>query len=255
VRVMLGMPTYGQIEGRTADCVDAGVGALRSAGHAVDRFRVTEPGITTARTVCVAAALMQGSDALIQVDHDMVFAPTCLLALVQALVACKHVVGVTYAAKRLEWSGVQEAVVAGVPPEDLAAMGSKPQVEVRDKKIPGFRLGRWEYATVDSVGTGVFATSRECLTRMVAAYPETEDPPSPLHDMPWPYLFDNEFRPTADGVRRYMGEDWVFCKRWRAIGGSVHVLTNEPVGHLGTFEYRTDFQAFCVRRGIAVTYE
>lgn len=157
MKILLGFPTYGQIEGRTADSVTAAVDTLRAAGHSVDRVRVVEPGITTARTVCVAAALSSGVDALVQVDHDMVFGPNVLLGLVQALLATWHVVGVAYAAKQVLWDEVQAATVAGIPPGDLAAMASNPQVEIRreTKTIRGLRLGRYEYADVDSVGTGI----------------------------------------------------------------------------------------------------
>ncbi|HEY1696514.1 MAG TPA: hypothetical protein VGG39_30340 [Polyangiaceae bacterium] len=42
--------------------------------------------------------------------------------------------------------------------------------------------------------------------------------------------------PTTIG--RYLTEDYSFCRRWRLLGGKIHVLLEGELGHVGTYVYR-----------------
>lgn len=55
-----------------------------------------------------------------------------------------------------------------------------------------------------------------------------------------PYIFNQGFdmalnRSIEDD---FIGEDVHFCKKWRELGGKIHVNTRVRVGHIGEFEYR-----------------
>jgi hypothetical protein len=45
------------------------------------------------------------------------------------------------------------------------------------------------------------------------------------------------FNRTADPAGNLMAEDFSFCSRWRACGGPIWVLLDEPILHAGTYLY------------------
>ncbi len=71
---------------------------------------------------------------------------------------------------------------------------------------------------VSEIGAGLLLLSRACLERMVAAYPGR--------------MF--EFRHGLAGDPwAYVGEDMVFCERWRALGGKIYADPGFRVDHVG----------------------
>ena len=40
--------------------------------------------------------------------------------------------------------------------------------------------------------------------------------------------------------RRYLSEDYAFCKRWRDIGGKIHVYLPVVTVHHGSYAYMYD---------------
>lgn len=77
-------------------------------------------------------------------------------------------------------------------------------------------------------GFGFVKLSRKCVTEMVRAYPhlEYQDPAAP-HAKCWA-LFDFAL---IDGV--YWGEDMLFARRWREIGGRVWCDPELTFTHIG----------------------
>lgn len=82
---------------------------------------------------------------------------------------------------------------------------------------------------VEAVTPGFFLLSRVALEQMTAAYPELicvdHDAPGGKFSM----LFDNQVRP--DGV---WDEGFVFCERWRKLGGKVWVDPDISMQHCGS---------------------
>jgi hypothetical protein len=82
----------------------------------------------------------------------------------------------------------------------------------------------------ERTGTGFMRLRRDCLAAMVSAYPQLKlkDPATPPSD--WLYaLFDTSI---ANG--QYLGEDFTFCDRWRAVGGKVMIDPQINFAHIGT---------------------
>ena len=80
---------------------------------------------------------------------------------------------------------------------------------------------------VTGIGTGFLLVSRECVERMVDAYPEL--------------LFDPGEGQTEYGLfdsiivnRTRYSDDFAFCWRWRKIGGQVHVMPSIKLAHVGS---------------------
>jgi hypothetical protein len=99
-------------------------------------------------------------------------------------------------------------------------------------------------AEVAGVGTGFLMIERQVFERMFEAYPELKidlkstesDPDRVLRSDQAEYYYALFAQTLENG--RYLGEDLSFCKRWRRIGGRVHI---DPVGdvvHIGTYEFK-----------------
>jgi hypothetical protein len=88
--------------------------------------------------------------------------------------------------------------------------------------LNGINEGNWLGA--DRIGSGMIALSRACINLMIGSYPETEyvDSGQIKHA-----LFDFEIY-----NREYWGEDYCFCRRWKAISGDIWALPAE-IGHVG----------------------
>jgi hypothetical protein len=80
---------------------------------------------------------------------------------------------------------------------------------------------------VKSVPTGFMKISRECIRKMIEAYPEKHYYTAERDQQFYP-LFDHVFQ---DGYK--WGEDYSFCIRWRNIGGQVWIDPEITMGHIG----------------------
>jgi hypothetical protein len=86
---------------------------------------------------------------------------------------------------------------------------------------------------VERVGTGFMRLRRDCLEKMVAAHASLRlDNPLVPDDANFYALFD-----TAIVGGQFIGEDFTFCDRWRAIGGQVLVDPTMNFGHHGAAAY------------------
>ncbi|MBS4050726.1 MAG: hypothetical protein KGZ69_05945 [Methylomonas sp.] len=92
-----------------------------------------------------------------------------------------------------------------------------------------------EPVAVDYAGTGFMMISRDCLEKMCAAYPETRHMEGPKGEERFA-LFDTEI--VEDGGKRfYASEDYLFCRRWRKLGGEVLLEPTIRLQHMGSFAY------------------
>lgn len=80
---------------------------------------------------------------------------------------------------------------------------------------------------VKSVATGFLKLSRNCIAKMIEAYPEKHYYTAERDKQFYP-LFDHEFE---DGYK--WGEDYSFCIKWRKIGGQVWIDPEMAMGHTG----------------------
>ncbi|WP_035201303.1 hypothetical protein [Agrobacterium tumefaciens] len=51
-------------------------------------------------------------------------------------------------------------------------------------------------------------------------------------------LFDTMIEP---GARRFLSKDYAFCRRWRDLGGKLHVDVTAKLSHMGQHRYQGDF--------------
>jgi len=80
------------------------------------------------------------------------------------------------------------------------------------------------------VGTGFLRLRRDCLIRMIAAYPQLRYTPAPVFKESGDRyaLFDTSLREGE-----FVGEDYTFCDRWRDIGGALWLDPEISLEHIG----------------------
>ena len=96
---------------------------------------------------------------------------------------------------------------------------------------------------VKHIATGFMMIQRNTLEKMMLAFPSTK------------YVDDVQFLRSEENVfayalfdcgvedGHYMSEDWLFCNRWRKLGGDVFVNIQISLTHSGVEDYRGCFFA------------
>jgi hypothetical protein len=88
---------------------------------------------------------------------------------------------------------------------------------------------------MELVPTGFLRMTRSCLERMVASYPDLayrdyDLPNKQAHALFW---FDLAPDPDDPSINTIWGEDFSFCRKWRAIGGQIFADTLLHFKHIG----------------------
>ena len=110
---------------------------------------------------------------------------------------------------------------------------SRTKIDFAVKFGPGIAMDAQGLVAVERVGTGFMRLRRDCLEKMAAAHPalRLKDPAAP-DDGRFYALFDTAI---VDG--QFVGEDFTFCDRWRALGGQVLVDPALNFAHHGAAAY------------------
>jgi hypothetical protein len=194
--------------------------------------------ITRARSVLVARFLdTPGATHLLFVDADIAFAPEQLLRLLRFDV---DVAAAFYPLKRVDWRAIPARVVAGEPLETaaLSYVGSLCEgAELR--VVDGFATARF-------AGTGFQLLKRAVFERLIAAHPETRfgHVDTPADQAPTAANLYALFECLIDpATGRYVSEDYAFCERWRALGGTIWLDLHSRVAHTGAQTFEGDTTA------------
>jgi hypothetical protein len=172
--------------------------------------------VTRARNRLVARFLASDASHLLFIDSDIGFGADAVLRL---LGHGREVIGGLYRSKR---AGKVEWVADVAPGPD-----GTPR---RDPETGAVEVGL--------IGTGFLMIRRDVLTRMRDALPGTRHT---TEDGVIHALFDTAVEPgTADAPGRYLSEDYLFCSRWRALGGTVWCDPSIRLEHLGNLSLTGD---------------
>lgn len=218
--------------------------ALRERGHTVT---LSTPGneslITRARNNLAAHFLGTTHDILMFIDADISWSPQALLDLVDSP---HDVCGVPYPTKAYNWKKIVELVN-----EPKAERGKLTERKLHDyariytinelKGAPAEPKLPAHWRRVSALGTGFLMIRRPVLEKMRAHYWDSlhyvndvagyKEECKPEHCVA---LFDTMIHPRT---RRYLSEDYAFCKRWRDIGGEIHACLKHRLIHTGTTSF------------------
>lgn len=90
---------------------------------------------------------------------------------------------------------------------------------------------------IDFAGTGFLLIRRNVFEKMQEAHPETRHMEGNVGEV---YsLFDTKVSGNPDWKQRYyISEDYLFCQRWRDLGGKIILDPSIRLGHVGRKVYR-----------------
>ena len=109
------------------------------------------------------------------------------------------------------------------------------------------------FMKVREVPTGFMCIKRAVFDKLIAAYPDLKYVPDwPAGSVPTGDVHYRFFDVMVDPeTKRYLSEDYGFCRLWEKIGGEMYVDANSNLSHAGGRVYTGDFGA-TLRHALAV---
>lgn len=198
---------------------------LKRNGRLTTIFPGNESLITRGRDA-IAHLFLTQTDAshLLMADGDLAFRPNDVLRMIDAN---KGVICGPVAMKGLDWERVQLAALEGEPesalPRHASVYSLKP---LPDKPLENHD----EPAEIEHAG-GFILIRRDVLESMAREAPSYRGG-SGVGGVKVKQLFDTEI---VDG--ELLSEDYLFCRRYRASGGTVWLAPWCQIGHMGTYRF------------------
>lgn len=154
----------------------------------------------------------------------------------------KDIIVGAYPKKDLDWKAMEEALNEGPVHEgELKEIGSNYAMNMAwvDKEDGGRRLDVHNgLIKLKDAATGFMLIKREVFTKMIDAYPElyfNNDLNLDPEFAKWTYLFFDCMHEQE--TKRYLSEDYAFCRRWQKIGGEVWLDPLVKLDHVGHFTF------------------
>jgi len=182
-----------------------------------------------ARNVSVGR-FMQKSDAelFLFIDADIDFEPESVIRLIES----DHDISVAcYPKKCIFWNQAKDAVQQNVD-KNMAMVSSSLVVNfgAQNRQIEN------GFIEVLDGPTGFMLIKREVFKKMEEHYTDlncVNDHQNRDFDK-YCALFDCMIDPVS---RRYLSEDYAFCRRWQQLGGKIHADINTTLGHVGNLPF------------------
>lgn len=183
------------------------------------QFVVGSSVICKARNELCAHFLLSDFTDMLFIDDDMEWSPTSVIRLLAS----------------------DKPLIGGVGRMRVQKPNSDPTVWCwRPKHNSDGELNQDDMGAVEALGIGAafMLINRHVLHEMATKHPEwkrkgADDWPEDLRDNYYEF-----FRQNDVGIDAEMSEDYVFCNRWSALGGSIWVDPTITLGHVGSWNYR-----------------
>jgi hypothetical protein len=97
------------------------------------------------------------------------------------------------------------------------------------------------YVEVEETGTGFLMVKKKVIQKMMDAYPESKhhlDVTTDVAGTECYGLFDTMIEPET---RRYLSDDYAFCRRWKDMGGNIFLNTEYNLTHSGIHTFSGNF--------------
>jgi hypothetical protein len=195
--------------------------------------------VTRARNVLLAYFLNSDYTHLLFIDADIEFKVDDVLKL---YAHDKDVVVGAYPKKGVNWAHIKEGILMDPSkehtPQQIGALGSDYAVNFkftnREMKQVAVEDG---LIKLHDAGTGFMMIKREAILKLIEAYPDIKynnDVQMGGVDLKDNFyaLFDTMIDPKD---RRYLSEDYTFCRRWQDIGGDIWLDPSISLNHYGSF--------------------
>jgi len=204
--------------------------------------------VTRARNVLLAYFLNSDYTHLLFIDADIEFSVEDVLKL---YAADKEVAVGAYPKKGVAWNRIRQNMHTTpldqpLTDKEIAAHGSDYAVNFkftnRETKSIAVENG---LVKLHDAGTGFMMIKRDAILKLIRAYPEIKynnDVVINNGDLKDNFyaLFDTMIDPVD---RRYLSEDYTFCRRWQDIGGDIWLDPTISLNHYGHFCFQGNPQA------------
>ena len=195
--------------------------------------------VTRARNVLLAYFLNSDYTHLLYIDADIEFQVEDVLKL---YAADKDVAVGAYPKKGVAWQRIKDSIAADPTKEmtdkDIASHGSDYAVNFKfvNKEAKSIAVENGLVKLHDA-GTGFMMIKREAILKLIKAFPEIKynnDVNINNNELSDKFyaLFDTMIDPVD---RRYLSEDYTFCRRWQEIGGDIWLDPSISLNHYGHF--------------------
>ncbi|NBP00001.1 MAG: hypothetical protein EBU90_07695 [Proteobacteria bacterium] len=193
--------------------------------------------VTRARNVLVAYFLQSNYTRLMFIDADIEFQVEDVLKLIAHN---KELAVGAYPKKGVNWQRIRDSVRnddSDFNDGQISAFGSDYAINFkfvnREAKQIAIENG---LIRLHDGATGFMMIKRSAIDKMIAAYPELKynndlNTPPDLQD--YFYCFFDTMLDPKD--KRYLSEDYTFCRRWQAIGGECWLDPTISLNHFGSF--------------------
>ena len=195
--------------------------------------------VTRARNVLLAYFLNSDYTHLMFIDADIEFKVEDFLKL---YIHKKDVVVGAYPKKGVNWGHIKEGIIMDpskpLSPQQIGALGSDYAINFkfsnRENKTVAVENG---LIKLHDAGTGFMMIKREAILKMIEKYPELKynnDVQMGGVDLKDNFyaLFDTMIDPID---RRYLSEDYTFCRRWQDMEGDIWLDPSISLNHYGSF--------------------
>ena len=198
--------------------------------------------VTQGRNLCVRNFLKDKQYThLLFIDSDIGFEFKTIMTMLKA---DKDVIANVYPMKTINWEKIWQKIQRGniKSAEDLQFSGYMYPIKVADENHIEIKDGVME---VTHAPTGCMLIKRETIEKMVEKYPDLKiEQPTVLNgntEMLEDTMY-NFFDTLHDKEnKKYYGEDFGFCQKWRDIGGKCFVYINDYISHVGEYSYTGRF--------------
>lgn len=203
-------------------------------------FHQGESLVTRARNNCVAQFLANPHwTHLFWIDADIGFSAQAAFRL---LLANYDIAAGVYPLKRENWP--TEGVAAGTTRQQFEATFTRYTVNAKASEASAkveLDVQPDGFMKMTEAPTGFMAIKRGVFERLMASYPDLRYVPDGIGDADLGLhyrFFDVMVDPQT---RRYLSEDYGFCRLWSGLGESVYIDANSNLTHQGAKLYGGDF--------------
>jgi len=246
-KIFIGTPCYGNM--LTADyfksCLQ--LTALAATKKVELQFGTigNESLVTRARNTLVQL-FMDNEDYthLLFIDADLAFNPESVFRMLDLN---EDVVTGVYPRKQINWTKTITKVKENpsIGEDELHASSLMYNLNVKDPKHVVAKEG---FIEVLDGATGFMLIKRNVFKRMALAYPDlkfkSDQHLNDLHDKRFDYhdtsdwnyaFFDTMIEPDT---KRYLSEDYAFCRLWQKIGGKIYADIISGMTHMGNYSFK-----------------
>ncbi len=213
------VPAFGQIISTTTFLTTHALQqqlSARAIGGGISSMSFPDIAELRAMATTIWYDTLPNSSHLLFIDADMGFPPEMVLDMI---LFDEPLVGAIYAQRKM--------------PLSWAGSGTGETTTER----------RGNFMLVEGVGMGCTLIRRDCITRMIEAYPEMIDTRLKLHP-----AFETMKNAGAHRLLRLyekldlpergmVSEDLSFCLRWNKIGGKVWAAIGYRISHVGPYDF------------------